>query len=115
MQSKDDKNKDGKILSREFKVFGEYPKNQPNMSAVIKRHFKTTLTDGENTDYQGITPHILRHLRFYNVKINKGYPDDLIQSYFGWTSKDMFEHYLYIDKQVRSVEQRQILERFYKS
>ena len=101
MQSKDDKNKDGKILSKEFKVFGEYPKNQPNMSAVIKRHFKTTLTDGENTDYQGITPHILRHLRFYNVKINKGYPDDLIQSYFGYWNVEFEESpnkFIVVDK-----------------
>ena len=54
------------------------------ITEAFKNNFKTDLTDGERIYKRaGIAPHILRHLRVYNLKFNQGYDDSLVQSFLG--------------------------------
>lgn len=74
--------------------------------------FRARLTDGSITKVRGITPHILRHLRAYNLLFNKGYEMSFIQAFFGWTKAQMLtDHYVYIKNALKNREQMQILER----
>ena len=96
-----------------FEVFGAYSqRNRINLSRSLTSAFKTDLTDGNEVFRgAGIPPHVLRHLRVYNLKFNRGYDLDFIQALLGWKKKDMFEHYVYISKMLRDKEQLQVLER----
>ena len=84
-----------------------------NVTNAFKSNFKTDLTDGEHIYRQaGISPHILRHLRCYSMRFNKGYEEALVQSYLGWSNRDMFEHYNYILKQIKNEEQLRIVKTY---
>jgi hypothetical protein len=82
----------------DFSELGGY-KARTKINHAMQAAFKADLTDG-NTIYKetGITPHILRHLRIYDLAIIKGLDDYTIQSYLGWSSRDMIEEYLYIKR-----------------
>ncbi len=101
---------DERGLARTFDVFGGY-EALARVSKAFKGHFCANLTDGYKTfDNHGITPHILRHLRAYNLQINRRYPAELIQAYMGWDTADMLSHYVYISKQLKTIGQFQILD-----
>ena len=92
-----------------FDALGGYEKRSA-FSHYIKAHFNTPMTDG-NIIYpdDGLTPHQLRHIRVYNMLIEKGWSEVLIQSYLGWSNKDMLEHYVYIQKMLKSQQQLELL------
>ncbi len=102
---------DERGLGKKFAKLGGY-QAAANLSQVLKHNFRANMTDDKNIyEDHGITPHNLRHLRAYNMLINKGYPPELIQAYMGWARKDMLEHYVYIQKQLKTAGQLEMLDR----
>ena len=98
-------NQYGTERKMDFSPICPYEK-RTTITAAFKSSFKADLTDGEHIYRQaGIVPHMLRHLRVYNMKFNKGYDDSLVQSYLGWSSREMIEHYTYILRQIKDEEQ----------
>ena len=67
------------------------------LSSITKRFrmFKLPITDGkrviENTN---VVPHMLRHMRLYDLKIIHKYSNAFIQKTFGWNREMMVEYYL---------------------
>lgn len=65
-------------------------------SGITKKFkmFKMSITDGtkiiENTN---IVPHMLRHMRLYDVKINHKYSNSFIQKMFSWEREEMISYY----------------------
>lgn len=94
--------------------FGGY-KSRESISHRFSRLFKANLMDEKGNAYpnHGINPHMLRHLRAYNL-VQKGYEERLIQQYFGWVSRDMLYHYTYIKRLIEDKEQREIVRRMLK-
>lgn len=77
--------------------------NGDNISKLFKRAFKTSLINSEDPEEkvhrnEGITPHILRHMRSYNVLINHGMQREreLVKLWFGWKSDSMLDYYPHI-------------------
>jgi integrase len=91
--------------------FGGY-KARNSITNRFKHHFKATLTDGSNIyEDRGIPPHVLRHLRAYNLLLNRGYEESFIQVFFGWSRKAMLEHYTYIKLALQGKQLKQMVER----
>jgi hypothetical protein len=101
----------GSSMNLDFlKVFGGY-ENRARLSQLIERNFRANLTDGEKIyKNAGITPHILRHMRDYNLRVNKGYPPESVQKIIGWHNEKMMHYYLMINKTLKDEEQLQFLE-----
>lgn len=99
----------------------DYDRHRKQISNLIESNFKTDLTDGTYDNegklkiYKkaGIVPHILRHLRTYNLLINKGHDEKYVQSYFGWNTADMIDTYLYIKNKLREMDQLQLLDKHF--
>jgi len=84
--------------------------NRTRITNLFSSNFKTILTDGEKIyEEEGIIPHMLRHLRVYSLLYNAGLPKDLVQAYLGWKSAAMFAEYIYIEKQMKNLQQLAIL------
>ena len=95
--------------------FGGYEKRSA-ISHLIESNFRTDLTDGEKIYKQaGISPHILRHLRDFNLRVNKGYPREVVKKLIGWHTEDMMDYYLQTTKTLRDMEQLQMLNQHFSS
>lgn len=56
--------------------------------------FKLPITDGKRViENAGIVPHMLRHMRVYDLKIIHNYSNAFIQKAFGWNREMMVEYY----------------------
>jgi integrase len=56
--------------------------------------FKMSITDGATIkESNSIVPHMLRHMRTYDMKINHGYSNSFVQKVFGWKKEDMVSYY----------------------
>lgn len=100
-------------LTQLFESLGGYGK-RTNISHFMERHFKTTLTDGTN-EYtnEGLRPHILRHLRVFSFLYDHQYDKDLVQKWLGWNNDEMFDEYVYIQKQLGTDIQRKLLKKHF--
>ena len=92
---------DGNRESEPGKIFGyENWKStkKSNITALFKTNFRTTLETPDKKVHRdaGIAPHILRHMRTFNVLHNHHVPDDLAQVWFGWDTKYMIDYYAHI-------------------
>jgi uncharacterized C2H2 Zn-finger protein len=66
-------------------------------SGITKKFniFRLSITDGKRVvEDSNIVPHMLRHMRAYDLKIIHGYGTDFLQKYFGWDREAMVEYYL---------------------
>jgi|SRR5271157_487914 len=71
--------------------------------------FKANITNGEKIIKNGgIVPHQLRHIKAYELWINKNLPPALIQRLIGWKKLSMLEYYSYISKAMQEKEMKQI-------
>lgn len=84
-----------------------------NMNCLLKTNFRTNLRDENgrvHIDY-GITPHILRHMRAFNVIVNYGVEVPLAIRWFGWTDQRMLYYYAHIRKALNIGSQVEMLKR----
>ncbi len=75
----------------------EYNRNNGNLLNGITlkfKQFKTLVTDGRTTVNTNIVPHMLRHLRAYDLIVNHHYKDILVQRLLDWDTHDMVYYYL---------------------
>ncbi len=70
----------------------------------FERNFKMEITNGEQIKKVGIPIHLLRHLRAYELVVNKGYPPALVQKLVGWSSMNMVFYYAQIQKAMKQKE-----------
>lgn len=84
-----------------------------NLNCLFKTNFRTDLKDpsGNLSKDTGITPHILRHMRTFNVLINYGVDRSLVKDWFGWKNTRMIDYYALERTRLERKLQREILER----
>lgn len=82
-----------------------------NLSHLIKRNFKIDLKDtvGDVHRNCGITPHILRHMRCFNVLINHNTSPELAIIWFGWNDQRMVYYYAHIRNMLTKRNQLEML------
>ena len=65
-----------------------------DISRKFAMRFKAKITNGEITEENGgITPHMLRHARTYDLHIIEGYPDYVVMKIMGWNTRNMIDFY----------------------
>ena len=65
-----------------------------DISRKFSMRFKAKITNGQLTEQNGgVTPHMLRHARTYDLHIIEGYPDYVVMKIMGWNSRDMIDFY----------------------
>ena len=65
-----------------------------NVSKMFSMRFRGDITNGEAREQNGgITPHMLRHARTYDMHIIEGYPDYVVMKIMGWNKRDMIDWY----------------------
>ena len=65
-----------------------------DVSRKFSMRFRAKITNGQITEQNGgITPHMLRHARTYDLHIIEGYPDYVVMKIMGWTNRDMIDFY----------------------
>ncbi len=106
---------DGGLLSNPEDIFKwsnwESLENS-QISEMITNNFKIDLKEPEtNKVFKGIgiVPHILRHMRAYNLMVNHKIPKDLIIKWLGWDNDDMLYYYVHLESMLGEAEQRKIL------
>lgn len=84
-----------------------------NLNCLIKTNFRTDLRDeaGHVHRDHGITPHIFRHMRAFNVIVNYGVDVPLAIKWFGWTDQRMLYYYAHIRKALNISNQVEMLKR----
>lgn len=88
---------------------------QSLITKLFKYAFKTTLVDPKNGNVyrnEGISPHILRHMRSYNVLFNHGMYKrgrEIIKLWFGWDDDYMLDYYAHIKELMVISDQESIL------
>lgn len=69
-------------------------KSLANVSKMFSMRFRAKITNGEKVEENGgITPHMLRHARVYDMHINERYPDFMVMKIMGWGKRDMIDWY----------------------
>lgn len=81
-----------------------------NISKLFNRNFRTTLIDDDDPQQQaladeGITPHILRHARAYDVLVNHHIDKSDVIKMFGWSNDIMVYYYADIAKRLSKEQQ----------
>ena len=80
-----------------------------NISKKFSMRFKAKITNGQITEVDGgITPHMLRHARTYDLHIIEGYPDYVVQKIMGWSTRDMIDWYEDIKSALNVSELKQV-------
>ena len=65
-----------------------------DISRKFSMRFRGKITNGQITEENGgVTPHMLRHARTYDLHIIEGYPDYVVQRIMGWNKRDMIDRY----------------------
>lgn len=81
-----------------------------NFSHRFSLRFPAIITDGKQSVESSLVPHMIRHIRTYNLKSVKGFPRDVVQKLGGWKT-DMVGYYVDVR---RSMAEEDML-RFYDS
>mgnify|MGYP001626464596 FL=1 len=89
---------DKDISTQELRLLGS------KITHKFEKNFIMEITNGEQTLKTGIPIHLLRHLRAYELVVNKGYPPALVQKLIGWNTMDMVFYYAQIQKAMRQKE-----------
>lgn len=94
-----------------FKDWGAL--NTSCMSHLIDRNFFVDLKDlsGKAHRHEGLSPHILRHMRAFNVVITHNVRPELAITWFGWKDIKMLYYYAHIKELMSIRNQHQILKR----
>ncbi|MDE1834046.1 MAG: site-specific integrase [Candidatus Micrarchaeota archaeon] len=103
-----DKLKFDKLSDAEKTV--EIDMRSANITKAMAKVFRTRITDGHTViEDGGITPHMLRHTRCYDLLMNKGLRDGQVARMIGWRDVKMVQHYAYVARAMREEE----MERMY--
>lgn len=97
-----------------FQFEGWKSTTKMNLSGLIKTNFKTDLRDPITRRVHkdtGITPHILRHMRVYNVLVNYKVPETYAVMFFGWNDSKMLYYYAHLQETVSFRNQVEMLEK----
>ena len=85
------------------------------MTTVTKRFnqmFKADITNGDiRHEHGNVTPHMLRHIRAYDLWINEGMKPQFVQKVFGWKRLSMLEYYADLSRAMQTKEMLAELER----
>jgi len=86
---------------------------QDIISDLIKHNFKANLRDPNGKLHRdtGLIPHILRHMRTFNVVIERGVPDAQVVRWFGWTNSRMIYYYANMRQILEAKSQLELLKR----
>jgi len=86
-------------------------KRTGNLSNAIRQHFFADMKtpQGKIIKNCGIRAHNLRHLRAYNLLVERGLPSQLILSLFGWDDPKMLTYYVELSNAIRSHAQIEML------
>ena len=81
------------------------------ISQQVKNNFRINLKDqaGDLHRNAGITPHVLRHMRAFNILINHHVPPVLAIKWFGWRKEQMLYYYAHIQKMLSQTNQMEML------
>ncbi len=64
------------------------------ISHLFSSRFRANITDGSRViENGGVTPHMLRHARAYDLHIIEGYPDYHVMKLMGWDTREMLDWY----------------------
>jgi hypothetical protein len=87
--------------------------SKQNLNCLVKSNFRTNLRDTKGKVHRnaGITPHILRHMRAFNVTVNYGVEVPLAVKWFGWTDQRMLYYYAHIRERLNVRNQLDMLKR----
>lgn len=93
---------------------GRDPIVEKLMSEITKKFkilFKADITNGHNRiEYGGLVPHMLRHIRAYNIRVEKHIPDYMIQRLLDW-QEGMVDYYTDIANAMQEEEEFDLYER----
>lgn len=95
-------------------------KNTRNLTHIIQHNFKADQKVSRGSEkgklFKGapITPHLLRHHRVYNWKIERRLQDSTIVLLVGWKDESMLSYYAYMNERIKGEAQLQELERYAK-
>ena len=80
-----------------------------DISKKFSMRFKAKITNGQLVEENGgITPHMLRHARTYDMHILEGYPDYVVMKIMGWDNRNMIDFYEDIKSALNIKELKQI-------
>ncbi len=80
-----------------------------DISKKFSMRFRAKITNGQITEENGgIAPHMLRHARTYDMHINEGYSDYVVQKIMGWNNREMIDWYEDIKTALNISELKQI-------
>lgn len=96
--------------------FAQWPSiGKSNLSGLIKTNFHTNLKDPRMPKKKhidaGITPHILRHMRVFNVIVNHNVPEAYATVLFGWKDSKMIYYYAHLQETLGFKNQLDMLRR----
>lgn len=88
----------GLFGAKEDKRTNEWMVSHDKIGQLVRRNFKADLKDanGNRKPHHSISPHILRHLRAYNLHIEHNVPKTLVAKWLGWRDERMFFWYVEI-------------------
>ena len=77
----------------------------------FKMLFKADITNGRNRiEHGGLVPHMMRHIRAYNLRVEKHLPEYMIQRLFDW-KEGMVDYYTDIANAMQEEEEFDAWER----
>lgn len=80
-------------------------KRSAHITRIIKNTFRTKITNGHKImEDEGVNPHILRHVRAYDLVINKGIKKEMVAKLLGWSDDKMVGYYSDIKNAMREEE-----------
>lgn len=80
-------------------------KRASHITRSVQSTFKAKITNGHKVmENQGVNPHILRHVRAYDLVINKGIKKEMVAKLLGWSNDNMVGYYSDIKNAMRAEE-----------
>lgn len=89
-----------------------------NLTHIIQNNFKADQKVSRGKDKgkliknAGISPHLIRHHRIYNWKIERRLPDSHLMLLMGWKDESMPGYYAYMNERIKGMAQLQSLEQY---
>ena len=83
------------------------------ISFRFSRLFKADIVGKDNAKRvnEGLVPHMLRHLRISNLRVEKDIPDSMCQKLFGWDDPAMVGYYSDVRRSIQEKEEIEIYKR----
>ena len=89
-------------------------KRMGSLTKVIQHNFRADMRTEKGRLIEGapISPHALRHHRAYSLLLQRGMPEKLVISLFGWREDKMLYRYAYMSREIKGQAQYQSLKNY---